>query len=205
MQALLKIGLTIRTQGQCAEGGGMLSAPGGAVKAQIAQNSRSGRDPCSDTTKTAAKSKSPRLRLWRARPDAWERWVARPSSVPAQEIFNIALFSLFVCCGILASFKSKISRFAWLFWPDRWHPKFPLICGKIFTQPEIWYEFSFDNHNLLVKGKLWSLFDINVKIEVRRYWWIEEKSSSVSKSNPETEAPCLSSVFRRPFYIIKVF
>ena len=114
-------------------------------------------------------------------------------------------FSLFVCCGILASFKSKISRFAWLFWPDRWHPKFPLICGKIFTQPEIWYEFSFDNHNLLVKGKLWSLFDINVKIEVRRYWWIEEKSSSVSKSNPETEAPCLSSVFRRPFYIIKVF
>ena len=85
MQALLKIGLTIRTQGQCAEVGGMLSAPGGAVKAQIAQNSRSGRDPCSDTTKTAAKSKSPRLRLRRARPDAWERWVARPSSVPAQE------------------------------------------------------------------------------------------------------------------------
>ena len=152
MQALLKIGLTIRTQGQCAEVGGMLSAPGGAVKAQIAQNSRSGRDPCSDTTKNAAKSKSPRLRLWRARPDAWERWVARPSSVPAQEIFNIALFSLFVCCGILASFKSKISRFAWLFWPDRWHPKFPLICGKIFTQPEIWYEFSFDNLDLLVKG-----------------------------------------------------
>ena len=63
IQALLKIGLTIRTQGQCAEGGGMLSAPGGAVKAQIAQNSRSGRDPCSDPTKTAAKSKSPRLRL----------------------------------------------------------------------------------------------------------------------------------------------
>ena len=58
------------------------------------------------------------------------------------------LFSLFVCCGILASFKSKISRFAWLFWPDRWHPKFPLICGKIFTQPEIWSEFSFDNLNL---------------------------------------------------------
>ena len=43
MQALLKIGLTIRTRGQCAEGGGMLSAPGGAVTAQIAQNSRSGR------------------------------------------------------------------------------------------------------------------------------------------------------------------
>ena len=95
MQALLKIGLTIRTQGQCAEGGGMLSAPGGAVTAQIAQNSRSGRDPCSDPTKTAAKSKSPRLRLWRARPDAWERWVARPSSVPALEIFKNCF--LFLC------------------------------------------------------------------------------------------------------------
>ena len=30
--------------------------------------------------------------------------------------------------------------------------------------------------------KLWFLFEINVKVEILRYWWIEEKNSSVSKT-----------------------
>ena len=30
--------------------------------------------------------------------------------------------------------------------------------------------------------KLWFLFEINIKVKILRYWWIEEKNSSVSRS-----------------------
>ena len=63
------------------------------------------------------------------------------------------------------------------------------VCVTIFK--EVMYCFrsslsssSYVNRTPLMRErllrKLWSLFEINVKIEIRRYWWIEEESSSVS-------------------------
>ena len=77
---------------------------------------------------------------------------------------------------------------------------------RILCCQNIWYDIKVDSEDIWkhfdprtltrvrLHRKLWYV-EINVKIEIRRYWWIEEKSSSVStksrldRPRPDKKSP----------------